>query len=95
MNDLRNFNVILRKNLTYDSIKGQEKPGLHPLSRRYIFGKTTGTFLSHLKVRFSTCFKPSSHSSHSYQKLLITKLFGVSFKNKINVLYSVYQEPKI
>ena len=28
--------------MTYDNIKSHKKPGLHPLSRRYIFGKTTG-----------------------------------------------------
>ena len=27
--------------MTYDNIKSHKKPGLHPLSRRYIFGKTT------------------------------------------------------
>ena len=28
--------------MTYDNIKSPRKQGLHPLSRRYIFGKTTG-----------------------------------------------------
>ena len=28
--------------MTYDNIKSHKKPGLQPLSRRYIFGKTTG-----------------------------------------------------
>ena len=26
----------------YDNNKSHKKPGLHPLSRRYIFGKTAG-----------------------------------------------------
>ena len=30
--------------MSYDNIKSHKKTGLHPLSRRYIFGKTTGTF---------------------------------------------------
>ena len=28
--------------MTYDNIKSDKKPGLHPLSRKDIFGKTTG-----------------------------------------------------
>ena len=39
---MRNFNEIFRKDAAFDNIKSQRKPGLHPLSRRYIFGKTTG-----------------------------------------------------
>ena len=39
---MKNFNEIFRKDVTYDSIKSHKKPGLQPLSRRYIFGKTTG-----------------------------------------------------
>ena len=31
-----------KKDATYDNIKSHKKTGLHPLSRRYIFGKTTG-----------------------------------------------------
>ena len=30
------------KDVTYDNIKNHKKPGLHPLSRRQTFGKTTG-----------------------------------------------------
>ena len=40
LNNLWNFSEIFRKDVTYD-IKSHKKPGLHPLSRRYIFGKTT------------------------------------------------------
>ena len=36
---MRNFNEIFRKVVTYDK---SQKTGLHPLSERYIFGKTTG-----------------------------------------------------
>ena len=36
------FQWDFQKNVTYDNIKSHKKPGLHPLSRRYIFGKTTG-----------------------------------------------------
>ena len=39
---MTNFNGIFRKDVTYDNIKSHKKPGLHPLSRRYIFGKTIG-----------------------------------------------------
>ena len=38
LNDLRNFNDIFRIDVTYDNIKSRKKPGLHRLSRRYIFG---------------------------------------------------------
>ena len=37
-----NFNETFRKDVTYDNIKSHKKPGIQPLSRRYIFGKTTG-----------------------------------------------------
>ena len=42
LNDMKNFNVISRKDVTYENIKSHKIPGLHRLSRRYIFGKTTG-----------------------------------------------------
>ena len=42
LNDLRNFNEIFRKDVTYDNIKSHKKPGFYPLFRRYIFQKTTG-----------------------------------------------------
>ena len=41
LNDLKNFNKILRKDVAYDGIKIQEKAGLHGLSRPH-FCKTTG-----------------------------------------------------
>ena len=41
LNDLRNFNEIFRKDVTYDNIKSHKKLELHTLSRRYIFGKIT------------------------------------------------------
>ena len=41
LNDLRNFINIFRKDVSYDNVKSYKKPGLHPLSRRYIFRKTT------------------------------------------------------
>ena len=41
MNDLRNFNEIFRKDVTYDNIKSHKKSWFHPLCRRYVFGKTT------------------------------------------------------
>ena len=31
-NNLRNFNGIFSKNVTYDNIKSHKKPELHPLS---------------------------------------------------------------
>ena len=33
---------MFRKDVTYDDIKSHKKAGLHPLSEKYIFGKTTG-----------------------------------------------------
>ena len=36
------MNEIFWKDVTYNSIKSRKKTGLHPLSRRYIFGKITG-----------------------------------------------------
>ena len=38
---MRHFNENFRKDVTYDNIKSHTKPGLHPLSRRCIFAKTT------------------------------------------------------
>ena len=40
LNDLKNFNEIFRKDVTYDNIKNHKKPGFYSLFRRYIFGKT-------------------------------------------------------
>ena len=39
---------------TYDNTKIQEKPGLHPLFRKYIFGKTKcgGQIDSRSRIRF-------------------------------------------
>ena len=42
LNDFRNFNEIFRKDLAYDIIKSDKKAAFHPLSRKNIFGKTTG-----------------------------------------------------
>ena len=41
LNNLRNFNEVFRKGVTYDNIKSYKKPEFHPLFIRYIFGKTT------------------------------------------------------
>ena len=41
-NNLKGFNETFMKKVTYDNIKSHKKPGFHPLSRRYIFGKITG-----------------------------------------------------
>ena len=42
LNNLRrNFNDIFWKDVTYDNIQSHKKAGLHPLSRKYIFRKTT------------------------------------------------------
>ena len=42
LNDLRNFNEFFRTNVIYDNIKShKKKTGLHPLSRKYSYGKTT------------------------------------------------------
>ena len=41
LNDLRNFNEILRKDMTHDNIKGHKKTGFPPPFKRCIFRKTT------------------------------------------------------
>ena len=41
LKDLRNFNEIFRKCVTYGNIKSHKKKEFHLLFRRYIFGKTT------------------------------------------------------
>ena len=55
LNKLRNFNEIFRKDVTYDDIKSNKKSGLNLLSRRHVFGKTTGgvklTALSLLRIK--------------------------------------------
>ena len=42
LNDLRNFNEISWKDVTYDNIKSHKNRGFHPLFRKYIFQKNTG-----------------------------------------------------
>ena len=37
-----NFDDIFRKDVTYENIQSHKKAGLHLLSRKYMFGKTTG-----------------------------------------------------
>ena len=56
LNDMKNFNVISRKDVTYENIKSHKIPGLHRLSRRYIFGITTGGQIDtpiHLRVNLN------------------------------------------
>ena len=36
LNDLRNFNELFRKDVTYNDIKSHKKPGFHPPFRRYL-----------------------------------------------------------
>ena len=40
--DLRNFNEIFRKDVTYENIESHKKAWLQPLSRGCIFRKNTG-----------------------------------------------------
>ena len=49
MNELRNFNEIFRKDVTYDNIKSHKKAGLHPLF----------TFLEKLQGRGGVKLPPS------------------------------------
>ena len=42
LNDLRNFQKTIKKDVTYDNIKSHKKSRLRLLSRKYIFGKTSG-----------------------------------------------------
>ena len=41
LNNLRKFNEAFSKDVTYDNIKSRKKAEVHPLSRKYISGKTT------------------------------------------------------
>ena len=41
LNGLRNYNNIFKKDGTYYKVKRHKKPGLHSLSRIYIFEKIT------------------------------------------------------
>ena len=43
LNDSRNFNYIFGKYWLINNIKSHKKTRLQPLSRRHIFGKTTGS----------------------------------------------------
>ena len=70
---------FLRKVVTYNNIKSHKKPGLYPLCRRHVFGKTTG-------------FEGEGVSNWPAPSLLRVKQFIVihyeekyfiSFKNKI------------
>ena len=40
-NNLRNFNEIFRKIISYDNIESHKKPGLYSLCRKYSFEKMT------------------------------------------------------
>ena len=42
LNDLSNFNEVFKKDVACDNIKSNKKAGLYPLSRKHMFGKTTG-----------------------------------------------------
>ena len=42
LTELRNFNEVFKKNVTYNNIKSCKKTGLQPPSRIQIFGKFTG-----------------------------------------------------
>ena len=52
LNELRIFNQIFRKGVTYDNIKNHKKPVFNPLFRRYIFRKTTAV-LELKKLKYS------------------------------------------
>ena len=54
LKDLKSFNEIFRKNVTYANIKSHEKPVFHLLFRSYFFRKTTVVLsgpYSHRKCR--------------------------------------------
>ena len=70
--DLRNFNEIFRKSVTYYNIKSHKKPGFHPLFRRCVFRKTTGEEGGGVKLNppavlwltaFRGCCRGPSHAS--------------------------------
>ena len=41
LNDLSNFNEIFRNDVNHDNIKTPLENGIHPISEKYIFRKTT------------------------------------------------------
>ena len=41
LKDMRNLNAIFRQDVTYDNVKSHKEAWVHPLFRRYIFGKTS------------------------------------------------------
>ena len=64
---MRNFNEIFRKVGTYDNIKSHKKPGLHTLSRRWIFCQNhRGCLIDSPKafkwLKFSRILKPPAFS---------------------------------
>ena len=44
LNELRNFNEMFRKHVTYDNIKSHKKTGLHAFSEKHNFTKSTAFF---------------------------------------------------
>ena len=40
LNDFMNFDEILEENVTHNNINSHKKAGLHPVCKKYIFGKT-------------------------------------------------------
>ena len=59
----------------YDNIKSLKKPGLHYLSRRYIFGRTTGVEEAHLSPPHTHTYShTNTHIPTSFPCLLIVKM---------------------
>ena len=71
LNDLKNFNEIFREDVTYNNIKSHKKTELHPLFRRYSFGKTTGDSIEpsppvFLELKKNKSLKTSNNSRNNY-----------------------------
>ena len=83
LNDSRNFNDIFRKSVAYDNIKSHKKTGFHSLSRKHIFGETTGVvkltppvFLGLKVLVKGLCPEFFSCSSWEVCKVLQSKFFS-------------------
>ena len=64
-----NFNEIFRKDVTFDNVKNHKKTGLYSLSRRNIFGKTTGRKVVNLAP--PSCLRVNTFSV-SFLPILVT-----------------------
>ena len=97
-NDLRNFIDVFRKDVNYDNIKSYKKPGLHRLSRRYIWEKTTWEWVevTSSSTAYSHNCKQYVFDIYSYKNLLdfafhylmaLKSFFANKFKAVFNMMF--------